>query len=135
MDDSDWLDKDQLQERVIEELKDTQYEEFVAIMDRLLQHPYSYKCKEFIMQNRRNLVINQRGREIIEPKIDEDGRKYVTTCGKNKMNRFLSKLLNPFVKNLVFSIFILECRFKSAIANVTVISPGNFKSYETIIIQ
>lgn len=67
---------------MLEETKDRQYEEFIAIMERLLQHPYSYECKEFIMQNRRNLIVEQRGREIIEPKVGEDGRQYVTTYGK-----------------------------------------------------
>lgn len=85
MDDSDWLTKEQLEERILEEIKDKQYEEFIAIMERLLQHPYSYETKEFIMKNRRNLVIKQRGREVIEPKIGEDGRKYVTTYGKLKI--------------------------------------------------
>lgn len=84
--DSAWLTKEQLEKRILEEIKDNQYEEFVAIMERLLQHPYSYECKEFIMENRRNLVIKQRGREIIEPKIGEDGRKYVTTCGNKSIN-------------------------------------------------
>lgn len=85
--DSDWLTKEQLEKRILEEIKDNQYDEFVAVMERLLQHPYSYECKEFIMQNRRDLVIKQKGREIIEPKIGEDGRKYVTTCGNESIDR------------------------------------------------
>lgn len=81
MDGSSWITKKELDARTLEETKDKQYDEFIAIMDRLLQHPYSYECKEFILQNRRNLLVQQRGREIIEPKIGEDGRQYVTTCG------------------------------------------------------
>lgn len=80
--DSAWLDQEQLSKRILEEIKDKQYEDFIALMERLLQHPYSYECKDFIMQNRRNLIVKQQGREIIEPKIAEDGRKYVSTCGK-----------------------------------------------------
>lgn len=79
--DSDWLTKELLEKKILETIKDEQYEEFVAVMQRLLQHPYSYECKDFIMENRRNLVVTQKGREIIEPKIGADGRKYVTTCG------------------------------------------------------
>lgn len=121
--DSDWLTKEQLEKRILEEIKDNQYDEFVAVMERLLQHPYSYECKEFIMQNRRDLVIKQKGREIIEPKIGEDGRKYVTTCGNESIDR--KNYIITVFNQMVFVVVVTECRFKTAIANVTVISPGS----------
>lgn len=79
--DSVWLTKEQLQDKIIEEITDKQYEEFVAIMDRLLAHPYSYKCKDFIMDYRHVLRSQQEDRTIIEPKVGENGRQYVTTYG------------------------------------------------------
>lgn len=95
--DSDWFTKEQLEKQIIETIKDVQYDEFLAVMQRLLNHPYSYECKDFIMQNRRNLIVKQKGREIIEPKIGEDGRKYVTTYG----NFIISMAFNPTQKKLI----------------------------------
>lgn len=81
MDDSAWLTKELLQDKIIETITDKQYADFTSMMDRLYQHPYSYQIKDFIMQYRRNLIVQYKGREIVEPKIGEDGRKYVTTYG------------------------------------------------------
>lgn len=81
MDDSIWLNKDKLQNKIIEDISDKQYEDFVIMMDRLSAHPYSYQSKDFIMNYREKLPHQQSDREIIEPKIGEDGRKYVTTYG------------------------------------------------------
>lgn len=99
LEDSTWLSKDHLQNKIIEDITDKQYENFVVMMDRLLAHPYSYQCKDFIMEYRQTLHNQLSEREIIEPKIGEDGRQYVTTY---------------------------ECRFKSCRADVTVILPGKF---------
>lgn len=132
--DSDWLTKELLEKKILETIKDEQYEEFLAVMQRLLEHPYSYECKDFIMQNRRNLIVTQKGREIIEPKIGADGRKYVTTCGNchNAKSAKLVFLLYTIIHSTPFPVvgFVIvtvECRFKSAIANVTVISPGSYR--------
>lgn len=82
LDDSVWLSKERLQNQIIEDITDTHYENFVSMMDRLLAHPYSYVCKDFILKYRQTLHTDQKGREIVEPKIGEDGRKYVTSYGK-----------------------------------------------------
>lgn len=81
MEDSEWLSKDELQNKIIEDITDRQYEDYVNMMNRLLAHPYSYHAKRFIMEYRKKLNLGIKGREIIEPKIGEDGRKYVTTYG------------------------------------------------------
>lgn len=70
-----------MQDKIIEEISDKQYEEFTATMDRLLAHPYSYKCKDFILNYRHVLRSQSEDRSIIEPKVGEDGRQYVTTYG------------------------------------------------------
>lgn len=82
-----WLNKEKLQNKIIEDISDKQYEDFVVMMDRLLQHPYSHECKDFIMQYRQTLKIEQKGREIVEAKIGEDGRKYVTSYGNLKLSQ------------------------------------------------
>lgn len=122
LDASVWLSKEQLQIKIIEDITDKQYEDFVAMMNRLLQHPYSHHCKEFIMQYRQSLKIQQKDREIVEAKIGEDGRKYVTSYGNLKLNGNIHGI--HCVHNS-----LVECRFKSCVANVTVISPGTYLSY------
>lgn len=81
LDDSTWLTKENLQNIIIEDITDKHYENFVSMMERLLNHPYSYQCKDFIMKYRQTLHNQSREREVIEPKIGEDGRQYVTSYG------------------------------------------------------
>lgn len=70
-----------MQNKIIEDITDKQYENFVVMMDRLLAHPYSYKAEEFIMQYRQKHQLQHRERQVTEPKIGEDGRNYVTSYG------------------------------------------------------
>lgn len=83
-----------MQDKIIEEISDKQYEEFIATMDRLLAHPYSYKCKDFILNYRHVLRSQSEDRSIIEPKVGEDGRQYVTTYGN-----YLPILLQILIRN------------------------------------
>lgn len=81
LDDSVWLTKEKLQNFIIEDITDKQYENFLTMMDRLAAHPYSYQCKDFVMKYRELLRIQHKGRQIVEPQIGEDGRRYVTSYG------------------------------------------------------
>lgn len=81
MEDSVWLTKEKLQTKIIEDIADKHYENFIIMMERLLAHPYSYQCKDFIMNYREVLLAQHKDRDIVEPKIGEDGRKYVTSYG------------------------------------------------------
>lgn len=76
-----WMTKEHLENAIIETITDKHYTDFVTTMDRLLAHPYSYRCKDFIMKYRQDLGLQQNDLDIVEPKIREDGRKYVTTYG------------------------------------------------------
>ncbi|XP_031621745.1 28S ribosomal protein S9, mitochondrial [Contarinia nasturtii] len=98
--DSVWMTKGQLEDKIIEGISDKFYSDFILMMERLLEHPYSYKAVDFIMKFRIKTQAQTQTRDIVEPKIGEDGRKYVTSY---------------------------KCRFKSALAEVTIISPGSGK--------
>lgn len=84
LDGSTWLEKEELQNFIIEDITDRQYVNFVTMMDRLAAHPYSYECKDFIFRYRKQLRTDQKDREITEPKIGADGRRYVTSYGNLK---------------------------------------------------
>uniref|UniRef100_D3TM49 Small ribosomal subunit protein uS9m n=1 Tax=Glossina morsitans morsitans TaxID=37546 RepID=D3TM49_GLOMM len=74
-----WISKDQLELRLVEKLDDIEYDNFVNVMNRLIAHPYSYKCKAFIDEHTRPLMSQSAQIEIPKPQIDADGRQYITT--------------------------------------------------------
>lgn len=79
---SAWLTKEQLQDKIVEDVNERNYFEYVKMMDRLAAHPYAYIVKEFIMQNRRQLAIQREKFQVAVPKLGEDGRSYVTIYGE-----------------------------------------------------
>uniref|UniRef100_A0A1B0BY70 28S ribosomal protein S9, mitochondrial n=1 Tax=Glossina palpalis gambiensis TaxID=67801 RepID=A0A1B0BY70_9MUSC len=74
-----WISKDQLELRLVERLADIEYDNFVNVMNRLIAHPFSYKCKAFIDEHTRPLMTQSAQVEIPKPQIDADGRQYITT--------------------------------------------------------
>lgn len=66
----------------MEEILDIEYNNFINAMNRLIDMPYSYNIKDFIMKYRQLLLAQKNNKEIIKPKYDKDGRQYVTIYGK-----------------------------------------------------
>lgn len=97
---SEWLPKLQLEQILVESLSDADYDSFVHLMDRILNHPFSNTKKDFILQYRKTLVKQIKYGEINVPEIDSDGSKFIT---------------------------IKECLRKRARGEVTVRYPGNGK--------
>uniref|UniRef100_T1PEU9 Small ribosomal subunit protein uS9m n=1 Tax=Musca domestica TaxID=7370 RepID=T1PEU9_MUSDO len=95
-----WVSKDILELRLVEKISDIEYNSFIASMERLVSHPYSYKCKAFIDEYTKPLMDHSSSLEIPKPHIDEQGRQYITTY---------------------------ECLRKTARADVTLRVPGNGK--------
>lgn len=77
-----WVDKETLEDMILEKLIDKEYNNFVAAMDRLVAEPYSYRIKEFIEKYRKPLMSQIKTYEIPKVKYGEDGRAYITTYGK-----------------------------------------------------
>lgn len=94
------LPKDQLERLLVEQIADIEYQNFCSSMDRLIASPYAYKSKEFIERFLKPLMDQSKQLEVPKPKIDEQGRQYVTTY---------------------------ECLRKTARADVTVRLPGTGK--------
>lgn len=92
-----WINKDQLEKILVESLTDLEYNNFLAVMERLLSLPYSYRHKEFIDKYRKPLAAQKFALEIPKPSYDEEGHAFVTTY---------------------------ECLRKSARGHVTIRSPG-----------
>ncbi|XP_013108977.2 small ribosomal subunit protein uS9m [Stomoxys calcitrans] len=74
-----WVSKEVLELRLVEKISDIEYNSFTATMERLVAHPYSYKCKAFIDNYTKALMDHSSQLEIPQPHIDEEGRQYITT--------------------------------------------------------
>ncbi|XP_055921116.1 28S ribosomal protein S9, mitochondrial [Eupeodes corollae] len=74
-----WLPKDQLEKQLVEMIADIEYNNFVNAMDRFVAHPYSYKRKDFIYKFTKPLLDQSKQPETPKPKIDEQGRQFITT--------------------------------------------------------
>jgi len=97
---SEWINKQNLEKKIVEELTEVEYQNFITAMDRLVAHKYSNNAAEFIRSWRRQLMVKNKDSEIPKPEVREDGKLFVTSK---------------------------DCPRKSARADVTVINPGTGK--------
>uniref|UniRef100_A0A1A9WFN3 28S ribosomal protein S9, mitochondrial n=1 Tax=Glossina brevipalpis TaxID=37001 RepID=A0A1A9WFN3_9MUSC len=74
-----WVSKDELELRLVEKIGDIGYDNFLNAMNRLIENPFSYKCKAFIDQYTKTLISRSSEIEIPKPQIDANGRQYITT--------------------------------------------------------
>lgn len=79
------MDKEQLEDLLIETITDKQYADFIKMMDRLLAHPYSFRSKEFIMKYRKDMNITRITAMVNKMETLEDGRSSVTINSKKKL--------------------------------------------------
>lgn len=75
--------KEVLERQLLEDISDSEYENFVNVMTRLIQHPYSYKEKAFIDQYRKPLLAKTDADQIPKPQLDENGKSFITIYGKH----------------------------------------------------
>ncbi|XP_031348367.1 28S ribosomal protein S9, mitochondrial-like [Photinus pyralis] len=73
------LEKQELENKLMEEISDKQYEAFAITMERLCHFPYSYRFKDFILSYRKLLMRQSESHEIPKLQYDKDGRAYITT--------------------------------------------------------
>ncbi|CAB3231700.1 unnamed protein product [Arctia plantaginis] len=95
-----WLTKDQLEQMLVENITDLEYDNFKLVMERLASLPYAYRHKEFIEKFRKSLGSQRFALEIPKPSYDDNGRAFITTY---------------------------ECLRKKARGDVTLRSPGTGK--------
>jgi len=85
---------------LVESIADIEYSNFTKSMERLIASPYAYKSKTFIERFLKPLMDQSKQLEVPKPKIDGEGRQYITTY---------------------------ECLRKTARADVTIRLPGTGK--------
>ncbi|XP_063995670.1 small ribosomal subunit protein uS9m [Diachasmimorpha longicaudata] len=74
---SSWLPQADMEKLFLEPLMERQYNYFVTSAERLMNHPYSAVCKEFLMRFRRVHKTNITGLVIPPLEYDEHGRPYI----------------------------------------------------------
>ncbi|XP_070493268.1 small ribosomal subunit protein uS9m [Chironomus tepperi] len=97
---SEWINQDQLELKLVENIQPVEYRYFVNVMNRLVEHPYSFRVKDFIDMYRRPLMNQTIILDIPKPHIDKDGRSFIT---------------------------VYECLRKKARGDVTIKFPGTGK--------
>lgn len=74
-----WLKKEPLEDLLVEKIADIEYTNFLNAFNRLVDMPYAYRSRDFIMKYRQSLMTQTNKYEILTPQPDGTGRMFVTT--------------------------------------------------------
>nr|XP_018905246.1 PREDICTED: 28S ribosomal protein S9, mitochondrial [Bemisia tabaci] len=80
----EWLPKKLLDKKLLEEIPEDAYKQFLALMDRFIQHPYAYLAADTYEPVRKSLLDKRKQIVELEPQFTEDGRTYITTTDNTK---------------------------------------------------
>ncbi|XP_001604005.2 28S ribosomal protein S9, mitochondrial [Nasonia vitripennis] len=75
---SDWVNHEQLQKILLEEVGDIDYEYFLSSIKRLTDHPYANHAKDYLMKFRMEKRALTHSFEIPQLEYDEEGRPFIT---------------------------------------------------------
>jgi hypothetical protein len=59
-----------------------QYKDFVCAIERLTEHPFSYRVRDFIFKFRVPISNIQSNESFSEPEFDEHGKAFVEAIGR-----------------------------------------------------
>ena len=66
------------------------YNEFISALERLVEHPFSYRVKDFLFRFRIPISSLQSMDTFVAPELDEEGKAFVEAIGRlqivNKVN-------------------------------------------------
>ncbi|XP_042892978.1 28S ribosomal protein S9, mitochondrial-like [Penaeus japonicus] len=83
---SKWVSKEQFEAIIVESIQDKHYEFFIKSMNRLIDHPYSYRVEEFIMKFRKSITSSSQ-QEIPKLMFTTEGVPYMQATGSRKTAR------------------------------------------------
>ncbi|KAG1663999.1 28S ribosomal protein S9, mitochondrial [Nymphon striatum] len=101
---SEWVSKEQLENKLNENFPDFCYKEFIYCFDNLAKHPYSYREKEFLFlyrNTKREANMSLKCSEISchfgqirqsDPIMRDDGRLFVEALGERKHAKAVVKV-------------------------------------------
>jgi len=93
--DSRWVTKEEASKICLETITETEHKEFLAVLERLVKLPFSYRVKEDIFRWRVKEKISAGQQDFITPKFDEKGRACVEFEGRRKTATATVKITKP----------------------------------------
>ncbi|XP_067141140.1 small ribosomal subunit protein uS9m [Centruroides vittatus] len=81
---TEWLKKEEFEKMIIEEIDDDKFAHFVETLNRLIEHPYSFRVREFIMKFRKQMKVVSMVLKLPPVQEMETGQTYVTSEGFRK---------------------------------------------------
>ncbi|ELU03593.1 hypothetical protein CAPTEDRAFT_148451 [Capitella teleta] len=121
-----WLTKPAVEEKLQEKLSDEEYDSFIRLFTRIIEHPISYAEETFIMQYRRVLSAESMISSIPELIYDEAGRPYQEAEGARKTSKAYVKIWSQGSGHVtVNGTDLLDC-FPEILDREQVMSPLHF---------
>lgn len=84
----EWLNQEEMCDKFLEKISDSDYQFLIESLNRLIEHPYSNRARDFIEQLTKNLpgqTLNIKLPELL--KDEETGRSYVEYLSKHREHR------------------------------------------------
>ena len=82
--DFEWLNEDEMNKLLIEKLKPNEYQHLVNNLNVLIAHPYSSRCKDFILKFTKKKVAISSQMDVPPLTYNEQGVAYAQATGKRK---------------------------------------------------
>jgi len=93
--DSRWVTKEEQSKICLETITESEHKEFLALVERLVSLPFSYRVKEDIFKWRMKEEAVATQQQFITPQFDEKGRAWVEVTGRRKTSTAVVKLTKP----------------------------------------
>ncbi|VDD76142.1 unnamed protein product [Mesocestoides corti] len=108
---SEWLTKDQLSRKLLESITDAMYEDWLRLMNALVNHQLAWHAENFIQSYRASVQAAATKEVFPEPQVDpETNQRFVDTYGQKKHAFVELRMLHPGVgKVIVNDKRLLEC--------------------------
>ncbi|KAK3768643.1 hypothetical protein RRG08_065937 [Elysia crispata] len=100
---SEWISLQALKTRMVENIKEKEYNHFVTLMERLVSHPLSGREQNFIMEWRVSLQAEELESAVPEVEVEEGGRMCATATGTRKSSNAIVKVYKPGSGNFIIN--------------------------------
>jgi small subunit ribosomal protein S9 len=93
--DSRLMNKKELETLCVETIADGEYAEFITVLERLLELPFSYRVKDEVFKYRVTDITSQSTQLFLTPEYDQEGRAFVQFAGRRKTANCVVKVTKP----------------------------------------
>ena len=101
--DSRWVTKEEASKICLETITETEHKEFMAVLERLVSLPFSYRVKDDIFKWRLREGTSAAQQQFVTPQFDEKGRAWVEVEGRRKTATAVVKVNKPGTGQLEIS--------------------------------